>query len=288
MGSLNFEHTPVLLEEVLKTLRWDEARVDVADLTIGGGGHLRALLESSSKPNRVVACDQDLTALEAAKRNLSAFNDIEFHHLNFRDFKTLEGSFDRIFLDLGVSSHQLDEADRGFSFQKEGPLDMRMDPSRGEPIIEWLMRCDEKTLAEVFEVYGEDPYARKVARKWVEVRFKKKVRTTREFVEALGFSLDSKVRGGRHPLTRVFQALRIQANDEIGALREVLEVLPEKLRPGGRLGILTFHSLEDREVKWGLKGRLEMLTKKPLVASESELHSNPRARSAKLRVYVKS
>ncbi|MDB5037994.1 MAG: S-adenosyl-methyltransferase MraW, partial [Bacteriovoracaceae bacterium] len=211
-----------------------------------------------------------------------------FCHSNFRLIKSqIDRPFDRLFIDLGVSSHQLDRADRGFSFQKDGPLDMRMNPNEGEPISDWLAHCSEDELRDVLFEYGEESRAKFIARKWVDVRRRGPITTTKNFVEALGSSLTAKNPKGRHPLTRVFQALRMKANDEFSVLQELIRDLPEILSINGRVGILTFHSLEDREVKWGLKGRLTPVNKKVLQASREESRENPRSRSAKLRVYTR-
>jgi 16S rRNA (cytosine1402-N4)-methyltransferase len=285
----DFSHTPVLVKEVLELLSWSSPGLVVADLTVGGGGHLKALLLKNPRPVKILALDQDREALKAAKENLREFEPIQWEHGNFRYVLTRSATkFDRIFVDLGVSSHQLDSAERGFSFQKDGPLDMRMNPEEGSPISDWLMRCSIEELSDVLYVYGEESRARHFARSWGEVREKKQIDTTRDFVEALGFSLDSKDHRGRHPLTRVFQALRIQANDEFSALRDLLSELPNLLTTNGRVGILTFHSLEDREVKWALKGKLRPINKKVLQASREEAKENPRSRSAKLRVFEKN
>jgi 16S rRNA (cytosine1402-N4)-methyltransferase len=197
----------------------------------------------------------------------------------------MEESFDRIAIDLGVSSFQLDQAERGFSFQKKGPLDMRMNPEEGQPAWEKLLQVTEKELADIFYFFGEEPRARAFARRWMTIRKTAKIRTTEDFVQAFGHRLDSKDPKGRHPLTRIFQGIRIWVNDEFGQIDRAMELLPQRLKPGGRLGVITFHSLEDRKVKSGLRGKLIPVNKKVIVASDQERSENPRARSAKLRVY---
>ncbi len=285
---VSFKHVSVLLREMVQYLSWNKAGIRIADLTLGGGGHLRALLEACPEPAEAIAIDQDQDALTQAKQALSQFNSVRYIHSNFRNFaKVTEGEFDRIIVDLGVSSFQLDEGSRGFSFQKDGPLDMRMNRQEGEPVSDWLAHCDRDELIDIFKTYGEEPRARALAEKWVEARQKAKITTTQGFVEAFGYTFETKTPQGKHPLTRVFQALRIYANDEFGSLQDLLKILPEKLSKGGRIGILTFHSLEDREVKWGLRGRLKPVNKKVIEAQEDEMKLNPRARSAKLRVYEK-
>lgn len=280
-------HIPVLLEEVTEALKWETEDVSVLDLTLGGAGHLLKLLNSFPKPRRIVAVDQDPEAIERGRELLKGFP-VEFYHGNYSEFlASRDETFDRILMDCGVSSFQLDQPERGFSFRQDGPLDMRMDPTKGEPVWKWLERCSEKELADVIWKYGEDRKSRLWARRWVHARKFQKVRTTREFVEALGFTLESRDRRGHHPLTRVFQALRMHVNQELEHLRTALQFLPSRLNPSGRLAIISFHSLEDREVKWGLRGKLKAVNKKVIVASEQEQKENPRSRSAKLRVFTK-
>lgn len=286
-----FYHESILVAEILRDLEWTQCSL-LADFTVGGGGHLEALLKSNPKPERIVACDQDLEALRHSQMRLKDFENIEWKHMNFSKALLELGpsSVYRGIADLGVSSRQLDDASRGMSFQKEGPMDLRMDQSSGESAADWLMHCDESSLAQIIRDYGEESRAKLYARRWIENRsqFRASSLTTTEFVRALGHDLSSKTPWGRHPLTRVFQALRIAVNREMEVLDQFLESLPSLLAEGGRIAILTFHSLEDRKVKWALKGRLRSLHKKVVVASEDECQRNPRARSAKLRVYEKN
>jgi len=284
----NLQHLPVLQDEILQLFSWKDPISSYADLTLGGGGHLKLLLGNGPLPARIVAFDRDLQTLERTRSALTAHYAIDYLHENFDEFaEKAPGLFDRIFLDLGVSSFQLDDPDRGFSFQRDGPLDMRMDPSRGLSAWEWLESVDEKELADVLYRYGEEGRSRMFARKLVHERSKREIRTTKALVEALGFRLDSKDHHGRHPMTRVFQGIRIFINDELGSLERCLESLPQKLSPRGRLAIISFHSLEDRAVKWSLRGKLAAVNKKVIQANKKEMASNPRARSAKLRVYEK-
>jgi 16S rRNA (cytosine1402-N4)-methyltransferase len=279
-------HIPVLCDEVVALLKWDSPGMIVADLTLGQAGHLKALLAASPKPQKIVGVDQDPEAI-ARCRAVLCDDSVEFYQMNFSTFLSETPlQFDRILIDLGVSSFQLDEASRGFSFRRDGPLDMRMNPNQGEPVWLWLEHCSETEFAEVIWRYGEDRQSRLWARRWVQSRKNRSIQTTREFVEALGLKLESKDRRGHHPLTRVFQALRIFINDEMGHLKRALEILPSKLRKNGRLGIISFHSLEDREVKWSLRGKLKALNKKVIQGSEAEKLRNPRSRSAKLRVFL--
>ncbi|PIR22770.1 MAG: 16S rRNA (cytosine(1402)-N(4))-methyltransferase [Deltaproteobacteria bacterium CG11_big_fil_rev_8_21_14_0_20_45_16] len=285
----NHQHLPVLQDEILQLFSWKGPISSYADLTLGGGGHLKLLLEAAPLPKRIIAFDRDLQILERTRSTLSKHFAIEYFHENFDQFaEKTSGQFDRIFLDLGVSSFQLDDSTRGFSFQRDGPLDMRMDPSRGQSAWEWLESVEEKELADVLYRFGEEGRSRVHARKLVHERQTKEIRTTKAFVEALGFRLDSKDHHGKHPLTRVFQGIRIFINDELGSLERCLESLPQKLAPGGRLAIISFHSLEDRAVKWSLRGKLAAVNKKVIQANKKEMADNPRARSAKLRIYEKN
>jgi 16S rRNA (cytosine1402-N4)-methyltransferase len=278
-------------------MRWSESDgvSSVADFTVGGAGHLLALLQSSSPaPKKIFAVDQDLEALETARERLKNFSQTEFIHSNFRHLKEIiKTPLQRITVDLGVSSHQLDRAERGFSFQKEGPLDMRMNAKAGESAIDWLMHCGEEDLSKIIWELGEEKRSRWFAKKWIDARRacpkdeRARLGTITGFLEVFGFRLDSKDRQGRHPITRVFQAIRMHINDELGALDELLLSLPELLAPKGRVAFFTFHSLEDRCVKWGLRGILKPINKKVIIATDEERDRNPRSRSAKLRVYEK-
>lgn len=280
-------HIPVLCDEVVSHLKWTDSNTVLADLTLGQAGHLKALLAVSPRPMRIFGVDQDPDAILRCRAELADYS-VDFYQMNFSEFLSQSTHrFDRILIDLGVSSFQLDEAQRGFSFRQDGPLDMRMNPNEGQPVWKWLEQCGEKDLADVAWKFGEDRQSRLWARRWVHARKAGPVQTTREFVEALGFRLDSKDRKGHHPLTKLFQALRIFINDELGHLQRALEILPSKMNKNARLGIISFHSLEDREVKWGLRGRLRALNKKVIQGSDAEKQMNPRSRSAKLRVFIK-
>lgn len=257
------------------------------DATVGGGGHTLALIEAGAR--HVVALDQDVEALAAARERLAEYVeapevDLQFLHTNFADYKPSE-LFDGILADLGVSSPQLERPERGFSFRHDAPLDMRMNPkSGGETAADWVNYRDEWELVKIFSEYGEERFSKRIARQIVARR---PFSSTTQLAEAIRESVPGKARYGRiHPATRVFQALRIAVNGELDVLDRFLATAPDWLRPTGRLAIISFHSLEDRRVKWGFRQdeRLKVLTKKPLQASEAELRSNPRARSAKLRV----
>jgi 16S rRNA (cytosine1402-N4)-methyltransferase len=283
----SYSHRSVLLNEIIDHLAWESPGLSILDLTVGAGGHLLAILERFPEPGSIVAVDQDLSALELAKKNLSKFSKIEWVHSNFSQFTTqTDRKFDRIVVDLGVSSMQLDDPTRGFSFRADGPLDMRMDTSRGISAAEWLMQCSEEELLQVLRD-GEEPRARWFTQRWMEFRRSHRAQTTEAFVRCFGFELGSKNRLGKHPMTKVFQAIRMYINREMEVLEKLLERMPHILNTSGRAAVITFHSLEDRVVKWALRGRLAAVNKKVIIASEQELSENPRSRSAKLRIFEK-
>ncbi|PPJ63977.1 16S rRNA (cytosine(1402)-N(4))-methyltransferase RsmH [Cuspidothrix issatschenkoi] len=281
-----FSHIPVLSQEVITGLNIQPGG-NYLDLTVGGGGHSRLILETAEDV-KITCVDQDEDALKAAKENLSKFGDrVKFIHSNFANFQFPENSYDGILADLGVSSYHLDNPERGFSFRNTANLDMRMNQQQsltaGDIINEW----DEKELADIFFKYGEERLSRKIARRIVE---KRPFNNTTELAEAIAYSVPPKYRHGRiHPATRVFQALRIAVNDELKVLETLIEKAPNALIPGGRIAIISFHSLEDRLVKHGLRNSplLRILTKKPIIATEGETKENPRSRSAKLRIAEK-
>ncbi|MFM5888892.1 MAG: 16S rRNA (cytosine(1402)-N(4))-methyltransferase RsmH [Dolichospermum sp.] len=281
-----FSHIPVLSQEVITSLNIQNGG-NYLDLTVGGGGHSRLIL-ATAEDVKITAVDQDLDALNAAKENLAEFgNRVNFIHSNFANYQFLESAYHGILADLGVSSYHLDHPERGFSFRNTANLDMRMNQQQsltaGDIINEW----DEKELADIFFKYGEERLSRKIARRIVENR---PFHTTTELANAIAYSVPPKYRYGRiHPATRVFQALRIAVNDELKVLETLIEKAPTALIPGGKIAIISFHSLEDRIVKHGLKNLpfLRILTKKPIMATEAEIKENPRSRSAKLRIAQK-
>ena len=286
LEEVTFSHIPVLSQEVITGLNIQPGG-NYLDLTVGGGGHSRLILETAEDV-KVTCVDQDEDALKAAKENLSEFGDrVNFIHSNFANYQFIENSYDGILADLGVSSYHLDHPERGFSFRNTANLDMRMNQQQsltaGDIINEW----DEKELADIFFKYGEERLSRRIARRIVE---KRPFDTTTELANAIAYSVPPKYRHGRiHPATRVFQALRIAVNDELKALETLIEKAPNALIPGGRIAIISFHSLEDRPVKHGLRNSplLRILTKKPIIATEEEIKQNPRSRSAKLRIAEK-
>lgn len=303
-GSGNDYHLPVLLEEVTHYLAPQRDKLYL-DATLGGGGHSEQLLRIGA---RVIGLDQDPAALSFARARLTDYRD-SFGAIqgNFREFgDILEtigiSGLDGVLLDLGISSRQVDDADRGFSFTKPGPLDMRMDPDAEVTAAELVNTCEEEELARVFYQYGEERASRKIARGIVERRLVKPFQCTTDLAEFVESMIPR--RGKIHPATRVFQALRIAVNNELRALEEALTEVPRWLRPGGRLVVISFHSLEDRIVKSYLKRcskaqldrpewpapkanpehYFKLVMQKGLTPSPDEIKSNPRARSARLRV----
>ena len=274
-------HEPVLLKEALDLLNVQPGGVYV-DATFGGGGHTRGIVE---RGGQVLAIDQDPDAHKRAERLGGVA--IRFVRSNFRNLETVLASqglpsVQGILADLGVSSFHLEDPDRGFSYQREGPLDMRMS-GEGPTAADLVNTLDEEELANLIWRYGEERQSRRIARAIVEARRRQPITTTTQLAEivrgAVGF------RKAGHPARKTFQALRIYLNDELGALEDFLEAAARVLAPGGRLVVISFHSMEDRIVKHFLKedDRFRVLTKKPIVPSEEERHANPRARSAKLR-----
>ncbi|RCJ17644.1 16S rRNA (cytosine(1402)-N(4))-methyltransferase [Nostoc sp. ATCC 43529] len=278
-----FSHLPVLPQEVIAGLAVSPGG-HYLDTTVGGGGHSRLILEAAADV-RVTAIDQDEDALAAARKELAEFNDrVQFIHNNFAAYKFTPNTFDGILADLGVSSYHLDQPERGFSFRQAGNLDMRMDRGRSLTAADVINNWDEAELANIFFQYGEERLSRRIARRIIERR---PFHTTVELAEAIAGCVPPKYRYGRiHPATRVFQALRIAVNDELKSLETFLDKAPNALVPGGKIAIISFHSLEDRLVKHGLRNSplLKVLTKKPIIASEEEIAKNPRSRSAKLRI----
>jgi 16S rRNA (cytosine1402-N4)-methyltransferase len=266
------------------------------DATLGYAGHARAILEASAPDGRLVGIDRDASAVAASAETLRPFGDrvtlIQAPFSRMRAVLEQSGALplDGCLVDLGVSSPQLDRAERGFSFRRAGPLDMRMDPTRGETAAEYLRRVDQDELESVLRDFGEERYAGRLARAIVETREREEIGTTTALAAIVARAMP---RHERHkdPATRTFQALRIAVNDELGELERFLEEAPGCLRPGGRLVVIAFHSLEDRMVKRRLRAlagegaepALRILTKHVVVASDEERARNPRARSAKLR-----
>ena len=277
-----FLHVPVLSRELIEGLDIRPGG-HYLDATVGGGGHTQLIL-AAAPDVRVTAIDRDEDAIAAAKAKLEQYSDqVQFWHGNFADYKPGDVLFDGIIADLGVSSAQFDIPERGFSFRHAADLDMRMDRRQSLTAADIINQWDEKQLADAFYKYGEERLSRQIARRIVE---KRPFQTTNELADAIAHSVPRKYRYGRiHPATRVFQALRIVVNQELSSLETFLNKAPTWLKPEGRIGIISFHSLEDRIVKHSLRDSalLRVLTKKPIIAQEQELQENPRSRSAKLR-----
>ncbi len=302
-------HFSVLLKESIEGLNI-QANGLYIDATFGRGGHSKAILEALGPQGRLLAIDQDPEAVEYAQRH---FQDqrFEIQHGSFEaiqmycDERGWSGRVNGVLLDLGVSSPQLDEAERGFSFMREGPLDMRMNPQEGLSAKEWLSQVDEKTLKQVLQNYGEERYSGRIARVIKEALAQDALHTTLDLAELVK-RISPKVEKHKHPATRTFQAIRIAVNRELDVLKNVLESAVKVLAPGGRLSVISFHSLEDRIVKLYIRDQsrikdlfpdspvlieyVEPVLKKigkPVFPSQAECQSNLRSRSAVLRVAEK-
>jgi 16S rRNA (cytosine1402-N4)-methyltransferase len=283
-------HVPVLPAEVLEALAPQPGQT-IVDATIGAGGHARLLAERLGPTGRLIGLDRDVAMLRMARPRLEGLP-VELVVDNFDRLRELLDELglavvDGVLADLGACSDQIDTAERGFSIQQEGPLDMRLNPAEGEPAEALLRNLNERDLADLFWKYGEERYSRRIARKIVEVRKRTPLTSTGQLADLVRRCVPWP-KGRRpqiDPATRVFQALRIAVNDELGALDRLLAALPACVRPGGRAVLISFHSLEDRRVKQAFRDRSfwEALTRKPVQAAEEEVRNNPRARSAKLR-----
>ena len=308
-----FHHIPILRETVVALLAPQRGGVFV-DGTLGGGGHAEAVLERLPKGGRLYGIDRDGAAIEAASRRLAPYGEaFTAIHGNFFDMKRLLARYgvmeaDGILLDLGVSSHQLDTPQRGFSYREDAPLDMRMDPSAPLSAYDVVNGYPAETLARILKEYGEERFASRIANAIVQRRAEAPLNSTMELAELVKRALPAPARReAQHPARRTFQALRIEVNGELAGLAEALTDAHDLLRPGGVLAVITFHSLEDRIVKQlfrtfehpctcdphapvctcGKKPTVRALTKKPIMADETELEANPRAHSAKLRAIEK-
>jgi 16S rRNA (cytosine1402-N4)-methyltransferase len=283
-------HEPVLLAETMELLAVRPGGLYI-DGTVGLGGHAEEVLRRSGPDGRLVAFDRDPAALEHARARLSPFGErVRFEHADFREVPARLGGAapDGILIDMGVSSMQLDDAERGFSFSAEGPLDMRMDPTQGFTAADLVNRLPERELADVIYRFGEEHASRRIARAIVETRRLRPLTTTTELAQVVRRSAGRSRRAGLDAATLTFQALRIHVNRELEGLSAALEEMAGVLAPGGRLAAIAFHSLEDREVKHTLRalaarGGFRLLTKKPVRPTEEETRRNPRSRSARLR-----
>jgi 16S rRNA (cytosine1402-N4)-methyltransferase len=282
-------HVPVLPTEVLHWLDPRPGQV-IIDCTLGAGGHARLLAERVHPGGRVIGLDQDPAMLDLAHPCLAGLP-VTVVHAGFDQLADVlreqqVTAADGVLADLGICSNQLDDPTRGLSFQENGPLDMRMDPTRGETAAELLQRLPERDLADLIFQYGEERFSRRIARRIVESRQREPLETTGQLADLVRRCVPrAKGRPGLDPATRTFQALRIAVNDELGALERLLAQLPDGVKPGGRAVLISFHSLEDRRVKQAFRDRAvwDVLTKKPVQAGDDEVRANPRARSAKLR-----
>lgn len=283
-------HVSVLADEVMT---WLDPRPGqtVVDATAGVGGHAALFWQRIQPGGTLIALDQDPEMLAIAKARLPNPG-IIWQHANFEDLPAVLDELrmpavDAILADLGFCSDQLANAERGLSFQQDGPLDMRLDRTRGEPASEMIRRLSEKDLADVFWRYGEERFSRRVAKTLVETRKQTPIVTTGQLAELVRRCVPRSKGHAIDPATRVFQALRIAVNDELGALERFLRIVPGCLKAGGKAAIISFHSLEDRIVKQAFRKSPELVTelsRKPVQAGAAEIERNPRARSAKLRV----
>lgn len=306
----NFKHVPVLLNECIEGLKINPEGVYV-DGTLGGAGHSKEIAKRISNKGLLLGIDRDEEAICVAQERLKEFQNVKFIHDNHDNIKTvLENlnisSVDGILLDLGVSSYQLDEKNRGFSYMQESELDMRMDKTSELTAKEVVNEYDENRLANIIYEYGEEKFSRRIARNICEYRKNKTIETTSELVSIIEKSVPRK-KGEGHPAKRTFQAIRIEVNDEIKPLYDTVLNCIDVLKPGGRLCIITFHSLEDRAVKkafieaegrcicpsglpyciCGYKSKGKIVNKKPILPTDEEMQMNSRSKSAKLRIFEK-
>ncbi len=307
---MNFHHVSVLLDECIESLNIKPDGVYV-DCTMGGAGHSKEIVKRLSSKGLFIGFDQDKNAIETAKERLKDYSDrVRFIHSNFENIKEeLEKigvyKIDGVLADLGVSSHQLDEKDRGFSYMQDAPLDMRMDVRKDFSAYDVVNTYSEEELARIIKEYGEDNWAKRIAKFIVEKREEKEIETTGELVDIIKSAIPKKARiDGPHPAKRTFQAIRIEVNNELLVINKMIQDAVSIMDKGGRICIITFHSLEDRIVKnefkelaldcvcpphflmcqCDKKSLVKVITRKPILPSEEEINENPRSRSAKLRV----
>ena len=309
---MEFNHISVLLNECLEGLNIKENGIYV-DGTLGGAGHSSEILKRLSNEGRLIGIDQDTDALKAAKERLKDYSNVTFVHSNFSNIENVLNNLnidgvDGILMDLGVSSYQLDEGERGFSYMKDAPLDMRMNRDNDFSAYNVINEYSEEDLYRIIRDYGEEKFARRIASFIVENRQEKNIETTLELVEIIKSAIPAKARReGPHPAKRTFQAIRIEVNSELSILNKTIEDGVGKLNKGGRMAIITFHSLEDRIVKnkfrdlavscrcpkefpvcvCGEKAKVKVISRKAIEPTKEEVDINPRSRSAKLRVIEK-
>lgn len=309
---MEFKHIPVLLKECIKGLNIKEDGIYV-DGTLGGAGHTSKILEDLSPLGTLIGIDRDLEALSNAKEKLKKYNNVKYVHGNHDNIKEILKDLnidkvDGVLLDLGVSSYQLDEASRGFSYMKDAPLDMRMDKTSNLTAEKIVNTYSEEELARIIFEYSEEKFSKKIARKICEYRENKKIETTKELTQIVESAIPGFAKKEGHPAKRTFQAIRIEVNDEIKPLYNTIRNCIDVLKPGGRLCVITFHSLEDRAVKeafadaqgkctcpgdlpycvCGVKSLGKIINKKPILPKEEEMTENSRSKSAKLRIFEKS
>lgn len=309
---MEFKHVSIMLDECMEGLNIKQDGIYI-DCTMGGAGHSSAILERLTSQGMLIGIDQDKEALDAASKRLQKFNNVKYVHNNFYNIddilKELEISqVDGILMDLGVSSYQLDNAERGFSYMQDAPLDMRMNSESSFSAYEVVNQYSEDELYKIIRDYGEEKFAKRVAKFIVDRREQKSIDTTFELVDIIKAAIPAKARReGPHPAKRTFQAIRIEVNKELVILEKTIEDGVARLKSGGRIAIITFHSLEDRIVKNKFKDLenpckcpkefpicicnkqpvVKIMTKKPIEPSEEEININPRSRSAKLRIAEK-
>ena len=282
-------HTSVLPAEVMSYLAI-EPGMRVVDGTLGGGGHTRLFAEAVGPTGLVIAIDRDPAAIDRGARELAG-RPVRFAQADYCNLPEVLDALeidrvDRVLLDVGLSSDQLADQSRGFSFESDGPLDLRFDPTEGEPAWRIVNRMRPESLADIIHEFGEERFSRRIARRIAAVREKEPIKSARDFARVVMSAIPRQYPPPRiHPATRTFQALRIAVNQELKSLRIALERIPSRLTPGGRLAVISFHSLEDRLVKEAFRNRQvwESLTKSPVEAGNEEVLRNPRSRSAKLR-----
>jgi 16S rRNA (cytosine1402-N4)-methyltransferase len=283
-------HTSVLPAEVMSYLAI-EPGMRVVDGTLGGGGHTRLFAEAVGPTGLVIAIDRDPEAIDRGARELAG-RPVRFAQANYCNLPEVLDALaidrvDRVLLDVGLSSDQLADHSRGFSFESDGPLDLRFDPTEGEPAWRIINRMRPESLADIIHEFGEERFSRRIARRIAAVREKEPIKSARDFARVVMSAIPRQHPPPRiHPATRTFQALRIAVNQELKSLRIALERIPTRLAPGGRLAVISFHSLEDRLAKEAFRNRQvwDSLTKSPVEAGNEEVLRNPRSRSAKLRV----
>ena len=309
---MEFKHVSVLLNECLDALDIKEDGIYV-DCTLGGAGHSLEILKRLSPKGQLIGIDQDADALKAAKEKIKEYNNVIYVHNNFYNIEEILDKLkiekvDGIFMDLGVSSYQLDNAERGFSYMRDAPLDMRMDRSKGITAFDVVNNYEEDQIAQVIRNYGEEKFSKRIANFIVDRRKVEPINTTLELVNVIDAAIPAKFkRDGGHPAKRTFQGIRIEVNGELKILDKAIEDGINRLRPGGRMAIITFQSLEDRIVKVKFKSLedpckcpkelpmcvcgktpiVKLISRKPIRATEEELETNSRSRSAKLRVAEK-